>query len=65
MRRILSDREAEIERLKVRQAELERMHKEARDAQLRIESEMSSKNYRITLPRHKRVIFPITKFRSM
>ena len=65
MRKILSDREAEIERLKVRQAELERMHREAREAQMRIESEMSSKNYRITLPRHKRVIFPITKFRSM
>ncbi len=64
MRTALSAREAEIEKLKQRQNELELLHKQAKEAQLRIENEMSSKNYRITIPKHKRLIFPVTKFRN-
>ena len=64
MRKALNDREAEIEKLKLRQNELEILHKQAKEAQLRIENEMCSKNYRITIPKHKRLIFPITKFRN-
>jgi hypothetical protein len=64
MRNALLAREAEIERLKERQAELERMHREAKEAQLRIESEMSQKNYNITIPKAKRLIFPVTKFHA-
>ncbi len=65
MRGIISDREAEIEKLKLRQAELERMHREAKEAQMRIEKEMSAKNYKITIPKRKRLIFPITKFHAL
>lgn len=64
MRTALAEREAEIERLKTRQTELEILHKQAVEAQLRIESQMSRSNYNITLPKHKRLIFPITKFRN-
>ena len=65
MRKTLSERESEIERLKARQIELENLHRQARDAQMRIENEMSLKQYRITLPKEKRIIFPVTKFRNM
>ncbi len=61
---LLSQREAEIERLKVRQSQLERLEREARQAQLRTEMQMRQNNYRITIPKSKRLIFPITKFRS-
>ena len=61
---LLSQREAEIERLKVRQSQLERLEREARQAQLRPEMQMRQNNYRITIPKSKRLIFPITKFRS-
>ena len=64
IKRALHDRESEIEQLKLRQAELEQLNREAREAQLRIESEMSAKHYKITLPKSKRLIFPITKFRN-
>ena len=64
MRGALAAREAEIEALKARQAELEALNKEAREAQLRLETQMSRSNYNITLPKHKRLIFPITKFRN-
>ncbi len=61
---LLSQREAEIERLKVRQSQLERLEREARQAQLRTEMQMRQNNYRITIPKSKRLVFPITKFRS-
>ena len=61
---LLSQREAEIERLKVRQNQLERLEQEARQAQLITEMQMRQNNYRITIPKSKRLIFPITKFRS-
>lgn len=64
MRKMLAERELEIERLKARQNELELLHKLAKEQQLRIEREMSEKNYKITLPKRKRLIFPITKFRN-
>ncbi len=62
--KLLEAREAEIERLKARQIQLEKMEFEARQAQLKTESQMRAKNYTITIPKHKRLIFPVTKFRS-
>ena len=65
MRRQLDEREAEIERLKVRQAELELLRKRAYELQMQIENEMNFKNYKITIPKNKRLIVPMSKYRRV
>ena len=55
MQKLLKDREAEIERLKKRQAELEAMNALAREAQMQTEKEIEKRGGIVLLPRHKRI----------
>ena len=55
MQKLLKDREAEIERLKKRQAELEAMNALAREAQMQTEKEIEKHGGIVLLPRHKRI----------
>ena len=55
MQKLLKDREAEIERLKKRQAELEAMNALAREAQMQTEKEIERRGGIVLLPRHKRI----------
>jgi len=56
MRRLLKEREDEIERLKKRQAELEALNARAREIQIITEREIIKQGGLVLLPRHKRLI---------
>ncbi len=56
MQEMLKAREAEIERLKRRQQELEELNAQARAAQISTEKEIENRGGLVLLPRHKRLI---------
>ncbi len=58
MRKLLRDREMEIERLKKRQLELEELNEQARAAQLMTEREIERRGGLVLLPHHKRILSP-------
>lgn len=58
MRKLLREREAEIERLKKRQAELEALRAIAFEAQKKTEEEIESRGGTVTLPWSRRVFSP-------
>ena len=58
MRKLLKSRESEIEALKLRQAELERLNAAALEAQAAIEREIERRGGIVLLPHHKRILSP-------
>jgi len=58
MQKLLKEREDEIEALKKRQAELERIMRESRASQLATEREIENRGGLVLLPRHKRILSP-------
>ena len=58
MRKLLKSRESEIEALKLRQAELERLNAAALEAQAATEREIERRGGIVLLPHHKRILSP-------
>lgn len=58
MRKLLKSRESEIEALKLRQAELERLNAAALEAQAATEREIERRGGIMLLPHHKRILSP-------
>lgn len=58
MQKLLAEKEKEIEALKLRQAELERMRIQAEAAQRKTEAEIIDKGGQVSLPKHKRILSP-------
>lgn len=58
MRKLLESRESEIEALKLRQAELERLNAAALEAQAATEREIERRGGIVLLPHHKRILSP-------
>ena len=58
MRKLLKSRESEIEALKLRQAELERLNAAALEAQSATEREIERRGGIVLLPHHKRILSP-------
>lgn len=58
MKKLLAEKEKEIEALKLRQAELEKMRAKAEDAQRKTETEILDRGGQISLPKNRRIISP-------